>query len=268
MGYQTTSGKITLNKNKRIGKVLFIVEGEKTEPMFLRLIFTQIFNFKFVRIYRDETKKPYLKLESSVDPNSCVFVINAEDSNIARISDENTYLDRIFENLIDNYDFPFDNAAIYYLFDRDAKSNTDAKLIEALIGKLTNPRDTTDDFNRQGLLLLSYPSIESFTASSFPNLIGNAFDISVPTGHSLKNLLNTKKALPNKFSEETICMAAQQMHYALSCIGLKEYDIDNIKPLTKKVFNWQENYYEQHSEYKLLSLLSIALLDLGLIEIE
>lgn len=37
---------IKLNKNKRIGKVLFIVEGEKTEFLILRKIFTTIFDYQ------------------------------------------------------------------------------------------------------------------------------------------------------------------------------------------------------------------------------
>ena len=37
---------IKLNKNKRIGKVLFIVEGEKTEFLILRKIFTSIFDYQ------------------------------------------------------------------------------------------------------------------------------------------------------------------------------------------------------------------------------
>ena len=35
---------VKLNKDKRIGKVLFIVEGEKTEFLILRNIFTTIFD--------------------------------------------------------------------------------------------------------------------------------------------------------------------------------------------------------------------------------
>lgn len=54
---------------------------------------------------------------------SKVAVINTEESNISSISDKNDYLDRIFEILISEYDFPVDNTAIYYIFDRDPKSN-------------------------------------------------------------------------------------------------------------------------------------------------
>ena len=37
---------IGLNKNKSIGKVLFIVEGAKTEPYLLGKIFTEVFDYQ------------------------------------------------------------------------------------------------------------------------------------------------------------------------------------------------------------------------------
>jgi hypothetical protein len=70
---------ICLNKNKSIGKVLFIVEGGRTEPYILRKIFTTIFDYQMEMIIRD---KKYTKYNSKENPTSQVFVINAEESNI------------------------------------------------------------------------------------------------------------------------------------------------------------------------------------------
>jgi len=50
---------VKLNKDKRIGKVLFIVEGEKTEFLILRNIFTTIFDYQL------ETEKRNNKYYSS-----------------------------------------------------------------------------------------------------------------------------------------------------------------------------------------------------------
>ncbi|WP_303797281.1 hypothetical protein [Ruminococcus flavefaciens] len=74
------------------------------------------------------------------------------------------FLDNLFKELIEKYDFDIDNAAIFYIYDRDDRSNTDNAFIENLLSKLGNSRDNPD-YGRQGLLLLSYPSIESFTLS-------------------------------------------------------------------------------------------------------
>jgi len=86
-------------------------------------------------IEREEIMQSFLKTEIEVRQSSCY---NTEESNISSISDKNDYLDRIFEILISEYDFPVDNTAIYYIFDRDPKSNLDKGLIRKLIGQLKN----------------------------------------------------------------------------------------------------------------------------------
>ena len=40
------------------------------------------------------------------------------------------YLDDMFQKLIKDYKFPVHKATIFYLFDRDVKSNTDIRLIQ------------------------------------------------------------------------------------------------------------------------------------------
>lgn len=157
------SMNIELNKGKSIGKVLYIVEGEKTEPYILHKLFTKVFDYQFETITRN---KGYRKYNSKENATSQVFVINAEESNIKYIEKDNEFLNNLFKELIENYDFDIDNAAIFYLFDRDNQSNTNADMIKDLIKSLANSRENKD-FLRQRLLLLSYPSIESFTLSNF-----------------------------------------------------------------------------------------------------
>ena len=57
---------IQLNKGKSIGKVLYIVEGGKTEPNILYSIFVKIFDYQFERILRD---KGYHKYNSKDNPH-------------------------------------------------------------------------------------------------------------------------------------------------------------------------------------------------------
>lgn len=78
--------KIELVTNKRIGKVLFIVEGIKTEINILRNIFTQIFDYQYEKRDRLDRYVPYNKQENST---SSVFVVNTEESNIKDIKDAN-----------------------------------------------------------------------------------------------------------------------------------------------------------------------------------
>lgn len=50
-------------------------------------------------------------------------MINTKESNIRDITENESYLDDLFDMLITEYNFPVDQAAIYYLFDRDPETN-------------------------------------------------------------------------------------------------------------------------------------------------
>ena len=114
--------------------------------------------------------------------------------------------------LIENYNFDVDNAAIYYFFDRDNQSNTDVKFIEDMLSVLENAREN-GGYNRQGLLLLSYPSVESFTLSNFQE---HSFDKKFCTGHDLKQYLNQCKINQSRISEESLVHATEELLLALS----------------------------------------------------
>ena len=150
-----------LNKNKSIGRVLFIVEGSRTEFSILRRIFCNILGYSYIEKRRN--RPTYFV--SIQDRFSQIAVVNTRESNIRDISENEKYLDDVFDVLREQYKFPIDQSAIYYLFDRDPKSNTDPALIEKYILSLANPYDNND--YKAGQLLLSYPSIESYLVSNF-----------------------------------------------------------------------------------------------------
>lgn len=249
-------------KNKRIGRVLFIVEGIKTEINILHKIFTNVFDYQYEKLDRLDRYRPYNKKENAT---SSIFVINTEESNIKDIKDANGYLDDLFIKLINEHNFPVDKATIFYIFDRDNKSNTDKTIIEELLYKLNNSRESNEDFDRQGLLLLSYPSIESFTAS---NYIEDCFDIELETGNELKQYLHKKNINYQKINEETFKLAVAEMDKALNMMGIDEYDLDNFRDTNFNIFNYQEDNYKKNKKYKLFSLVCLALIDLGLVIIE
>ena len=250
------------DNNKRIGKVLFIVEGIKTEIKILHKIFTNIFDYQYEKLDRLDRYRPYNKKDN---PLSSIFVINTEESNIKDIEDANGYLDNLFERLIDKYNFPVDKAAIFYIFDRDNYSNTNKTLISDLMNKLNNSRESNDEYDRQGLLLLSYPSIESFTAS---NYIKDAFSIEIEKGADLKKYLHERSIGYQKINKDTVALAVNEMDKAIKSIGIENYDLDDFRDVNLEIYSYEEKYYAQTKKYKLLSLLCIALLDLGLIALE
>lgn len=259
------SSNILLNKNKRIGKVLFIVEGEDDEIRILHKIFTKIFDYKYEKLDRSAKYYKYEPKDKTENSTSSIFVINTEESNIKFVEDANGYLDNLFVKLINEYKFPVDKAAIYYIFDRDHKSNTDKKLIEELIYKLRNSREPNEEFDNQGLLLLSYPAIESFTTSNYSK---DTFNIEFETGDQVKKFLHENNYTNQRINLETMKHAVCEMNNALKTIGIDEYDFDNFYDTNMKVYNYEEEHFKIHKKYKLLSLLCIALMDLGLIEIE
>ncbi len=248
-------------KEKSIGKVLFIVEGEKTEPYILWKIFCKIFDYQLETNLRGRNYKIY---NSQTNPDSRVYVVNAEESNIKHIDKDNNYLNNLFLELINNYDFDLDNAAIFYIFDRDDNSNTDSEFIRNLMATLSNSRDNPN-YIRQGLLLLSYPSIESFTLSCFKEY---SFEEKSETGSQLKKALNAYNINHDRISEEELEHAVKELLMALDEINECEFDLEDFSQCNHEVFEFEESYKSKNNVYKCLSLFVICLLDLGLIEVE
>lgn len=251
---------IRLNKEKSIGKVLYIVEGGRTEPYLLHRIFCNILDYQLETILRD---KGYRKYNSKENATSQVFVINAEESNIKFIDRDNEFLDKLFVELIENYDFGIDNAAIYYIFDRDNQSNTDAEFVRNLLTVLVNSRDNV--YVRQGMLLLSYPSVEAFT---FSNFVDNSYRKGFPTGDVLKRYLHECKINQSRIDENTVQHAVQELLVALKKMEIAELDVDAFGETNLKIFENEEAQYEKTNLYNALSLLCISLIDLGVIELK
>jgi len=250
------------NKQKNIGKVLFIVEGDEDEFRLIYKIFTNILGFQFERYDR---KSVYRKYNEQYNIDSSVFVINSKNSSIGSIQtdDGEEYLDQVFQILINEYDFPVDRAAIYYIFDRDVKSNTDIESIGKLVSLLRDSRD--NGYDRQGLLILSYPAVESFVMS---NYVESSFNFEFQTGHEMKQYLNSQNYTLQRITEESVLKATNEMLLTIQSIMNNDFNIDYIGDTSLSCFNFQESYYQLTLKYKTLSLLSIILLDLGLIVIE
>lgn len=252
--------RIELHKDKNIGKVLFIVEGSRTEPYIMTKLFTSILDYQLETILRG---KGYKQFNSKVNPDSKIFVINAQESNIRFIEKDDGYLNNLFTELIEEYDFDIDNAAIFYIFDRDDRSNTDSAFLESMLSKLVNSRDNPE-YDRQGLLLLSYPSIESFTLSCYRD---NVLCMGFETGQKLKTYLGEQKISNQRIDESALLHAASEMLKALEQINDCSYDLDDFSECNLDVFHFEESGKQKSGIYKCMSLLIIALMDLGLIEI-
>lgn len=246
-----------LIKNKRIGKILLIVEGGKHEFSLIKKIFEDILGYK--RIEKRRNRENYYV--SQTDSHSIVGVINTKTSNIGSI-DEKEYLDNIFAELIEKYDFDLTNAAIYYVFDRDPESNKDKELIRKFIRTLKNSREN-DDNMLGGALILSYPAIEAYEVSNF---ISNSYHLCAKLGIDVKKYINdnAKDISMNKINEETILHACMELKKCLAENNI-ELDYDDFSNTNEAVFEAEEENFKSWDSYFLLSMMSVIFLDLGII---
>ncbi len=246
---------ITINKNVRIGKVIFIVEGQKVEPKIIRDIFQKIFDFE---IYQTNKKEDVIRLSKSNDIYSKVVIITNNKPQLSSLLKENEYIDNIFKLLQNNNMSPYDSA-VYYLFDRDENN---IEIITSLINKFTNSRES-NDFDINGLLLLSYPCVEAFYMNC------NCDNYKPSNRKLLKRYVNVNRY--KKIDERKIINGVSTLLDILLkelSINFKINDLDNFKETNTEIFERVEHYCLENNSYIIISLLFFALLDLGLIEIE
>lgn len=249
------------NKDKQVGNILFIVEGEKTEFEVLKRIFCYVLDYQYVEKKRNKPERFIGKNNS----NNRIYVVNTRESNISFIFDYD-YLDKIFEMLINNYELNLDNTAIFYLFDRDYESNTNVDLIREYIQKLRDPYDNDDE--KGGLLLLSYPSIESYVVSNFLNL---SYTKEMRLGADVKEFMgqepNRRIIQFNRLSEDTLKFACNEFQNYMSDHKFK-FDLDLLDLVNSQIFESEEEHYSLYQKNHLVSLVSVVLLYLGIIELE
>lgn len=253
--------EINLNLTKNIGQVIYIVEGESKEFRILQHIFTEVLDFTYIPVTRGH--KVFESYKSKTNPNSKIFVINAENSNLASIKTGKAYLDNMFKDLVLQYGFDLQRAAIYYIFDRDPCSNPSA-VVDELMRSLKNSRDNEDEMN--GLLLLSYPCIEAYLFESF---MDDCFSAIVINAKQAKSQSSRNGYEINRIKKNNIQHAAYEMlnTTAKLSLGIRIEDLDNFAEKNLEIFCKQEEIVQNGNSYKILSLLSLSFFDLGILEL-
>ena len=265
MDYQILNSNFKLNINKNIGKVLYIVEGEKREINLIAKVFLNILKYKEVVSINRKGKRKYRTFSKEDNPNSKIVIINSETSNINSITNQEFIDNQI--KLLRKYglDYDFRNSAIYYIFDADRKE--DINSIKNLIKSYTNSREPNKNNKFDeigGMLLLNYPSIESFIISNFEKdvyLFNKKFNLNTK---ELKEYINKKGYNDSNLTEETVTNSFYETIKSLNYINIDKINLDNIEEFNNKVMAFEEN---NNMKY-ILSLLLISFLDLGIIEIE
>jgi hypothetical protein len=249
--------KFRISKSKNIGKVVYLVEGARKEINLIKHLYLNIFDYQVVAWRRGQENAEVF--QSSTNVHSQVFVINTENSNISSIQTGQEYLDTILQYLFDTFQLEIDNAAVYYLFDRDRGSNN-AEITKGLIRTLGNARDNGECSN--GLLLLSYPSIESFVISCFESETYNKQVL------NLKAYLGEQHLQQHQINDTHLPHSLEELQKTVQVLIHQDLSIDMLDRFSsvhEKIFDREECHYVTHNYYRLLSLLILSFWDLGLL---
>lgn len=106
-------------------------------------------------------------------------------------------------------------------------------------------------FERQGMLLLSYPSIEAFTLSNFAE---DSFERKYKTGAKLKQDLHENNYNQSRISESSLLKAAEELLKAISKMDIGELNVDEFGECNKRIFEFEEMEFSKESLYRALSL--------------
>jgi len=252
--------KYKINRNKNIGNVVFVVEGGRletggTELRLLKRIFADLLGYEVHELRRGSEE--FIGYGSN--PQYKVFALNLHKNQLTQMTED--ALDLLFRRLRTEFGIRPEDCPIFYLYDRDYSSYKHNELRKDYVMKYTDPY--TDERGNQGQLLLSYPAVESYLLSCFSDDI------------HLQSFLLGKDLKPKLqelcLSEESITEcghlihAVEEMDKGLKIQGIEAYDLDNLAPTLLHVYDYQQERYKEIKAFSLISLVSMALLELGVI---
>lgn len=257
MECQNIIKNLKINKNKSIGEVVVVVEGESEEFKLLKHIFIDILDYSYVPLKRNKIMRD--EFRSNTNPNSTIIVANTSSSNIKSIMEDSDYQDKLYNLLKQEYNRSLKSVPIYILWDRDYDSN-DKDIVLKTLNSFKNSLDNDNDMN--GLLLLSYPCVESYEISNFDKQL---YKKKFSSSDEAKTLFKAKRYSLVNLNENTLLTAIANMHRGLLNLGINNYDPSDFYKVNKKVFDSEEKIYLEKQKYIALSLISVMLVDLGII---
>ncbi len=246
-----------LKPNKRIGKVLYLVEGDVDEVLILRHIFSDVLHYSVVTYDKRNDNVTYLFNPN--DKYSKAFIVPMKYSAISKIEDSVGYVEYIYSKL-KGYGLEKDECARYLIFDRDIGSNS-YKKFKSLFKTFKNSLDNNLEIN--GLLLVSYPCVQSLLCECFGD------DVNCATSDSMK--CYAKKYDVCDIKEKELLTGAESMiKTILRILQEQRFDnsvLDDMEEMNCCILSSQDNYYKQSGAYITLSLVFLSFVDLGIIEL-
>lgn len=252
--------KYEIDKAKNIGNVIFVVEGGRpetggTELRLLKKIFSDILGYEIRELRRgcDEF------IGHGSNPYSRVFALNLPKNQLTQLTDNS--IDELFRRIKEEFDIKPEDCPIFFLYDRDPKSYKRNELRGKYVKRYTDPYG--DENGNQGQLLISYPAVESYLLSCIQE------DIHLQSfllGKDIKSELRKIGFSENDVTEEShLIHATLEMDKGLSAFGIQDYDLDNLAPTLLSVYDSEQKRYIECGSFSLLSMISMALLELGII---
>ena len=116
MECQNTIKNLKINKNKTVGTVVIVVEGEEDEFRLLKHIFTKILNYNYVSMKRNKTMQHEFVSKNN---KNTIIVANTKSSSIKTVIDDKEYKDKLYTLLKHDYNKSLKNVNIYIIWDRD-----------------------------------------------------------------------------------------------------------------------------------------------------
>lgn len=252
--------KYKIDYNKNIGNVIFVVEGGRaesggTELRLLKKIFADILGYEVQELRRgcDEF------IGYGKSPSSRVFALNLPKNQLTQLSED--ALDDLFKRLKSEFKIKPEDCPIFFIYDRDYLSYKHNELRGKYINRYTDPYSNDDGY--QGQLLLNYPAVESYILSCFAD---NTYKLKFYLGKDIKNYIHTNGISDDNIkTDKHIIHATEEMDICLDAFDLSEYDLDDLASTLSKVYEIQQKSVENDNAFFSLSLISLALLELGVI---
>lgn len=270
--------KYKIDKSRNIGNVIFVVEGGRpdtggTELRLLRKIFADILDYEVQELRRGCDEFIGYGKNSSYR----VFALNLPKNQLTQLTED--AIDELFCRLKEEFNVKPEDCPIFFLYDRDVLSYHPNELRGRYVKKYTDPYG--NDNGDQGQLLLSYPAIESFLLSCLQE---KSYMQTARLGKDAKPVLTAAicsdaedktdihaQTVNLVFSEDEteaekrLLHAIDEMDGSLISIGIDDYDLDNLAPTLLDVYDIQQQKYKSENTFSILSLVGMALLELGVI---
>lgn len=246
---------LIINKDRRIGNILIVVEGESDEHKAFENIFGRIFGYSVNHVRGDDDY-----VETIYEKRDCgsIYIANTRSSSIKTILD-GRHRDAILTSIKRYTGESLKNFRTYYVWDRDNKSNTRSNVEEA-IAIFCDAQENNETYEG-GLITLSYPCYEAYQIANF---VCEDYIRKHPKDYISEK--GKRKFAPSRFSEETIKKAAADFLAKVDSLGV-EVDLDNAYKCNFEILEHEEEIYSNKKEYLLLSEITMILLDLNIITV-